>query len=298
MAIMQVSVIMPVYNAKCYVGASIESILAQTFAGFEFIIVVDGSTDGSLAVVQRYAARDQRVRVISRPNTGIVGALNDGLVAAHGKYIARMDADDLCEPNRLELQLRRLEAEPDLVALGSCAIAIDPDGELLGDAPVPLTHEEIEAQHLRGISSIYHPAVMMRTEALRRVGGYREGTCPCEDYDLWLRLGEVGRLANLPERLFIWRRTSNGIVASKATLMREAITRVLNEAKQRRGIATETVIAPVKIKSTCDRFREWGWVALRHGRVATARKYARRSIAEEPLSPASWRLAACALRGY
>src|SRR5690606_35037800 len=141
---------------------------------FEFIIVNDGSTDRSEAIVKEFAGRDARIRLISRPNTGIVRALNDGVAAARGKYIARIDSDDLADPHRFELQVARMEAEPALAALGSGSIAIDEAGRRLGQYPTPLTHEQIEAAHLQGASSIHHPAVMMRTEAVRDVGGYRD----------------------------------------------------------------------------------------------------------------------------
>jgi glycosyltransferase involved in cell wall biosynthesis len=293
-----ISVLMPVYNAGLYVAEATKSILAQTFRDFDFIIVDDGSTDNSLAILEQFAKIDSRIRLISRPNTGIVGALNDGLAVAHGDFIGRMDADDLCEPNRFELQLRRLRADDSLVALGSCATMIDPDGLPLGPATtLPLTHEEIEARHLAGVSSIFHPAVLMRSDVLRKLGGYREGFCPCEDFDLWLRLGEVGRLANLPEPLFTWRRTATGIVASQTARMRETISRVLADAWLRRKLPGEPPSPDVQPLSVPDLLKQWGWWALESGYRATARKYALKSVFAQPLDMASWRLLACAVRG-
>src|SRR3954469_1098404 len=110
-----VSVIMPVYNARAYVAEAIDSVLAQTFGDFELILVDDGSTDGSLDILRGYEKRDPRVRVISRPNTGIVGALNDGLKLARGEFIARIDADDASLPNRFEKEIAFLRAHPDVV---------------------------------------------------------------------------------------------------------------------------------------------------------------------------------------
>src|SRR5687767_502933 len=188
-----VTVLMPVYNADRFVAQTVNTIINQTFHDYEFIIINDGSTDRSHEILQDYAARDPRIRLVSRPNTGYVVALNEGLALARGTFVARIDADDLADPRRLELQVARMRSEPDLVALGSNANAMDEDGRMLGDYDVPSTHEEIEANHLRGSSSIHHPAVMLRPEAVRRVGGYRREFMPCEDFDLWLRLGEVGR---------------------------------------------------------------------------------------------------------
>jgi glycosyltransferase involved in cell wall biosynthesis len=292
-----VSLLMPAYNAGRYVGAAIESIQAQTMADFEFVIVDDGSTDSTLAILHAAAERDPRIRVLSRPNTGIVGALNDGLSVISSEFVARMDADDLCAPKRLELQLAHLKAHPEVVAVGSCGIAIDDAGAVLGSTPLPLTHQEIEARHLRGISSIFHPAVMLRTAAVRSVGGYREGLCPCEDFDLWLRLGEVGRLENLAEPLFFWRRTLTGIVASRAAVMRTAIDRVLADAWTRRGLPGAPPRSDVRPASRADLLRQWSWMALRNGHRRTALRHALRGLLADFTSLESWRLAACVLRG-
>src|SRR3990172_10052244 len=108
----RISVVMPVYNAELFLASAIESILGQTLPDFEFVIVNDGSTDSSLEIVQEYAATDGRIRLVSRPNTGIVGALNDGLAISQGEFIARMDADDMALPHRFERQLKFLEETP------------------------------------------------------------------------------------------------------------------------------------------------------------------------------------------
>jgi len=286
---------MPVYNTQRWVGAALRSILAQTDGDFELIVIDDGSTDGTLAATREAAGGDPRARIISRANTGIVGALNEGLALARGEFIARMDGDDLCDPRRFDLQATRLRREPALVALGSCALAIDPDGRLLGPADVPLEHEQIEARHLDGDSCIYHPSVMMRAAAVRAVGGYRD-FCPVEDFDLWLRLGEVGRLANLPERLFTWRRTASGIVASQAQRRVRALEAVLQEAWQRRRLPGRPPEAEPRLLSRGELFRQWAWMALDSGERRTGRLYARRAIAAQPWSWQSWRLLAHALQ--
>ena len=120
-----ISVVMPVYNAGRYLAAAVESMLAQDFGNFEFVIVDDGSTDDSPRQLEAFAGRDSRVKVISRANTGIVGALNDGVHAATADLIARMDADDLCTPNRLRVQRDYLLANPKCVAVGSRILLID-----------------------------------------------------------------------------------------------------------------------------------------------------------------------------
>ena len=121
----RVSVALPVHNCERYVAEAIESILAQTFTDFEFLIVDDGSTDGTLPILNRFAARDSRIRVISRPNTGIVGALNEMLGLARADLVARMDADDVALPVRFERQVRYLDEHPECVMVGSRVTIID-----------------------------------------------------------------------------------------------------------------------------------------------------------------------------
>ena len=293
-----VTVLMPVYNADRFVAQTVNTIITQTFHDFEYIIINDGSTDRSLEILQGYAARDPRIRLISRPNTGYVVALNEGLALARGTFVARIDADDLADPRRLELQVARMRSEPDLVALGSNANAMDEDGRMLGDYDVPSTHEEIEANHLRGSSSIHHPAVMLRPEAVRRVGGYRREFMPCEDFDLWLRLGEVGRLANLPEKLLTKRLFAGSAVATNLAKQEKLVKQIVDETWRRRALPGAPDLRQRGMLQPVDLYRQWGWMALRGGYLGTSRRYAVRAIVSRPLDTASWRLALCAMRGY
>jgi len=189
-------------------------------------------------------------------------------------------------------------AEPQLVALGSNAWAMDEDGRMLGDYDVPLTHEEIEANHLKGSSSIHHPAVMLRPEALKRVGGYRRQFMPCEDFDLWLRLAEVGRLANLPEKLLTKRLLAGSAVASNLAKQEKLVKEIVNDTWRRRALPGEPALKPSRLKRPVDLYRQWGWMALRGGHVGTSRRYAARAILSRPLDKESWRLAVCSLRGH
>lgn len=290
-----VSVILPVFNAARHLEDALGSVLAQTFGDFEVIAVDDGSTDGSLAILRGMAATDARVRVVTRENRGLVATLNEALGLARGRYIARMDADDRCMPERFKLQVERLEREPGLVALGSRVVAIDSDDAVIGVEQLPLEHEEIEEWHLAGSSAICHPSSMMRAEALRAVGGYRD-LAPVEDFDLWLRLGEVGRLANLEQPLLMYRRSSTGMVASNVHRRMDALERVLRDAWARRGLAGEPALPRQKIRGAADMYRQWAWMALDWGQAATARKYAWRTLAARPWDWRSWKLALCAAR--
>ena len=200
-----VSVCMPVYNTERYVAEAIESILAQTFTDFEFLIVDDGSTDGTLPILSRFAARDSRIRVISRPNTGIVGALNEMLGLARADLVARMDADDMALPDRFEIQVAYLRAHPDVVCVGGEVMAIDASGRDLYLLHEPMDHEAIQELALTGSCPLNHPSVMMRRAAVMAVGGYDPQMKHLEDLDLFLRLGEFGRLVNLPRTVLKYR---------------------------------------------------------------------------------------------
>src|ERR1700761_204383 len=126
-----VSVLMPVFNAQRYVAAAVNSILDQTLGDFELIIVDDGSTDQSTAILRRLAGRDGRIRLISRPNTGYVVALNEALDAARGEFLARMDADDVSLPQRFEKQVQFLQENPDFVLVGTHVTTMDADGAMI-----------------------------------------------------------------------------------------------------------------------------------------------------------------------
>ncbi len=293
----RVSVVMPVYNTERFVGQTVRAMLDQTFTDFEFIIINDGSTDGSLAVLEACAASDSRIRLISRPNTGYIKALNEGLALCRGEYLARMDADDLADPKRLEKQVAALDADATLVAVGSAAVFIDEHGDPIGKAPVPLTHEQIEERHLRGGSGIHHPAVTIRTQTLRQIGGYNESLQPCEDFDLWLRLGEVGKLLNLPEPLLTKRQLVSGAVVRGIDRHTMLVTRIVNNAYARRGIQREYVHKPLELKRPADFWQQWAWLAIREGHRSAARRYTFMHLRHHPLDPLSWKLLWGWLRG-
>jgi glycosyltransferase involved in cell wall biosynthesis len=293
-----ISILIPIYNAERFLRETLDTVLAQTFGDFECLTIDDGSTDGSLGILQEYAARDERVRVTTRPNKGLVATLNEGIELARGEFLARLDADDLCDPRRLELQVGQMRREPDLVALGSGAWAIDESGRLLGDFSRPATtHEQIEAAHLQGHSAIHHPAAMLRASAVRQVGGYRD-LVPCEDFDLWLRLGEIGRLANLPDRLISKRLMIGGLVGSNRERHDRVLLGVLRDAWQRRGLPGEPKLPGHTFTTRADFFRQWGWMALKQREVATARRYALKAVTSAPFHSESWRLMACSIRGH
>lgn len=201
---------MPVRDAGEFLGPALLSLLGQTYRDFEVVVVDDGSADDSLAVLEEAAGRDRRIRVESTPPRGIVSALNRCAASASGELLARMDADDLCEPQRLEAQVALLDHRLEVSAAG-CLVRCFPDDEL---APGMRRYEAwlnslIEPEdHARDAfveSPLCHPSVVLRRADFDLAGGYLDDGFP-EDYSLWLRLLRAGRgLAKVPRVLFSWR---------------------------------------------------------------------------------------------
>ena len=291
---------MSVYNCEAYLAAAVDSVLAQTFTDFEFLIVNDGSTDGSLPLLRDYAAKDARIRLVSRPNTGITRALNEMIDLARGRYLARMDADDISVPHRFARQVEYLDAHPECVIVGSRVMLMEPFGSPVAESGHNLTHDEIDAELLtRSGWAMVHPAVMMRADAVRRVGGYRVQWKHCEDHDLFLRLAEAGKVANLPDVLLWYRRHYASINFNKSAEQAAQKEALLREAHARRGVPfpADWKYEPWVPPPEPEQRRVWGWAALKAGNVKVARRHAARAVRKAPLSAASWRLMYCAVRG-
>lgn len=201
-----VSVVMSVYNGERFLEESVDSILDQTFEAFEFIIIDDGSTDGSAALLQRFHRRDARVRVYHQENKGLVESLNRGISLARGKYIARMDADDISVRDRLIWQVVAMEKRPALGAIGGAIELIDWSGKVVGVHRFPPRNSEIRTKLFQGDCVLCHPATMIRSDVLMSCGGYRRVVVDAEDYDLWLRIAEHSELANLKVPILKYRR--------------------------------------------------------------------------------------------
>jgi glycosyltransferase involved in cell wall biosynthesis len=208
----RISVAMSVYNSEQYLALAIESVLAQTFADFEFLILNDGSVDGSRAIIDHYAERDLRIRAIHRENKGLVISLNELLAEARAPLIARMDGDDICLPERFEKQVAFMDANPDHGVVGTWTADIDEDGNpyLMRGADHPTTYEDF-LDVIGKRSLLCHPSAMMRRDIVLSVGGYHAAFKHCEDFDLWLRLASVTKLSSIPERLLKYRHWSNQV---------------------------------------------------------------------------------------
>jgi len=202
------SVVMSVYNTKKYLAEAIDSILQQTFKDFEFVIIDDGSTDGSTKIIDYFAARDSRIKVIKQKNQGLVYSLNKAVKATRGELIARMDADDVSEKNRLKLQINEFINNSGLVILGTGFTNIGPNGSKLRSSEysssLSYSDEDIKRE-LFVRCPFAHGSVMFNKKAAIRAGLYRDNVGPTEDYDLWIRLRKKGDYKNLPQKLFMYR---------------------------------------------------------------------------------------------
>jgi len=199
-----VSVAMVVRNVERFLAESIESILAQTYRKFEFVIVDFGSTDNSQAIVAKYAEKDERVRLYQVLPCGLAEARNAAVAFAKGKYTAIMDADDVSLPERLSLQVQFMEAHPEVEVLGGAVEWIDANGTSIIVRENPAANRQIQAM-LRECCPLWQPSVMVRRDAFLAAGGYRGAFAPAEDYDLWLRMAEHCEIANLRDVILRYR---------------------------------------------------------------------------------------------
>jgi hypothetical protein len=197
-----VTVLMPVFDAAAHLRQAIDSVLAQTFEDFELLVMDDGSTDGSADLVRGYA--DARIRLERHDrNRGVVATLNAGIARARGRYIARMDADDVCLPTRLEEQVDHLDSHPEIAGVSAAFETVDAAG-----CPLPIDHglrrpvgPALVRWSFHFGSFFCHPAAMLRRQIFDSVGGYDPAFPHAEDYDLWLRVVEKHALDNLPRTL-------------------------------------------------------------------------------------------------
>ena len=231
---------MPVFNGEKFIAEAVRSVLASSFGDLELLVLDDGSTDTSAITATRAAKRDGRIRVISLPHRGLAATRNTALEEARGELIANLDADDVMFRERLATQVAYLERHPECVAVGTRALVVDAKGQPISIGVRHFTHEEIDGANLSGGSAaMWNPTVTFRRRDALAIGGYsmhldRTG----EDHDLWLRLGEAGRLANLPMVLTRYRVHGNNVSLHDGDRERRLQVRraTLARAFARRGI--------------------------------------------------------------
>lgn len=200
-----VSVVMPIYNAQRYLTQAIDSILSQTLKNFELILVNDASTDKTLYIINKFKSKDNRIRLINnKKNLQMAESLNLAIDLAKSDLIARMDQDDISLPNRLEVQHAFMQSHPNVAIVGNDIIIIDEHDKVTGKRTYPISSKGLKKILFR-YSAFAHPTVMFRKYHFQKVGGYNPKKHPCEDIDLWFRLGTKYEFANIPNFLLKYR---------------------------------------------------------------------------------------------
>ncbi|MDQ7849470.1 MAG: glycosyltransferase [Armatimonadota bacterium] len=208
----RIDVVMAVRNGGRYLQEAVDSMLGQSYPHIQLIVVDDGSTDATPQILAEAAARDPRVKVIRRLQSGLSRSLNAGIQSGQAPYVARMDADDISLPDRLAVQVAFLERNPDVALLGTACYDLDYSGRIRSRLEMPQTDAAIRRALIR-YNPFFHSTVMMRRAALERVGLYREDLTGAEDYDLWFRFALYYRLANLSYPLVCRRSEREGSVS-------------------------------------------------------------------------------------
>lgn len=225
-----ISVVMPVFNGEIYLREAIESILNQSYSNFEFIIINDGSTDTTESIVSSY--EDERIIYITQENSGVGASLRKGCELAKGKFIARMDADDISLLNRFAVQLKFLQNNPETILVSSAVKYINNQGLETGRS-FPYTTNKAIIKKLRFGSPICHPAVMMKREIYLKTGGYKN-VQPFEDLLLWLAFSKHGKLYNLSTPLLKYRvidtSVSHSIPIDEKTKLLQFLWKNMNES--------------------------------------------------------------------
>lgn len=224
----KISVVLPVYNASLFIEQAMRSVLTQSLHDLELIVINDGSNDDSLTVIERIAATDTRVKVISRKNKGLVYSLNEGIQQAQSDWIARMDADDVCLPQRFQAQLAHAQKHD----LDICGGWIKTFGQSVGKVRAYYTgHDALKLQLLFN-ACFAHPAVIIKRSVLLKEN-YSMAATHAEDYDLWTRLAQQGvRLGNLPQVVLNYRVHSQQVTITHRHAQDEARERIASHYSQ------------------------------------------------------------------
>jgi glycosyltransferase involved in cell wall biosynthesis len=270
---------MTVYNGMPFLRPAVESVLAQTLRDFRFVIVNDGSTDGTEEFLLQLA--DPRILVLYHHNQGTAAAANNGLAHCEGALVARMDSDDVALPERLQRQVDFLDAHPEVGLVGT---QVAPLGSVRSGRSLrlPTSHEAIDASLLAGRHGLAHSSIMMRRELLTAIGGY--WSLPLvDDWDMMLRMAEVGRLANIDEVLHLYRVHAGSLNGSGMRRMRLSIDYARESARRRRGGQPPISLADYQRQRDARPVWERSWdrlhaYALAQYRVAVAEQCGGRPI--------------------
>jgi glycosyltransferase involved in cell wall biosynthesis len=300
-----ISIVMGVYNDAPVLSATMESILYQKMADFEFIIVNDGSTDTTAEILHNYAKCDFRIRVIAQDHSGLTQALIRGCAEARGEYIARQDAGDISLPGRLRRQKEALDANPELAFVSSWTEFCGPAGELLflekgtGRAAEPM--DILDYENAKGVidGPASHASVMFRRNAYIKAGGYRPEFYYAQDWDLWYRMAEIGKFQMIAQTLYRMMLVPGSISANNYK-RQSLIGQLARDALQLRrdGLSEETVLDKAKLirpgaNNHASRVNDAAWLyfigeCLRRNGDTRAYAYLKKSIAKNPFSPKPW----------
>jgi len=224
---MEVSVITAVFNGEKFLEATITSVLKQTFREFEYILVDDGSTDRSAAIIEAYRKQDSRIVVVSQANTGIAASLNNAISASRATLVAHIDQDDVALPNWLERQMFYLSLNPDCSVVSSFAYFINADGKRIGVSRNPINVEKGRADKCPKLFlDVVHSTVLMRRVDVQNVGGYRRGMLGVEDRDLWGRLVTAGFMIRCNPACLVEYRLHGGSATVKKRSSSEKYARI------------------------------------------------------------------------
>lgn len=294
-----ITVSLSAYNNEKFIEKTIQSVLSQSFKDFEFIIIEDGSTDKTLKIIGKYAKLDSRIILIGRENRGIVKSKNEILALAKGEYLANIDGDDIALPERFRIQKDFLDNHPEIVCVGSDTELIDEKGRFL----TRIIHKrglDIRNGILEGHGEISNPASMIRTDALKKIGGYHADYIYAEDLDVWLRLDEVGGLDNLPIPLTQYRIHPNSASEKFGATQRQSALKACQDAWKRRNIegqftATALWRAGSTRESKLEYTLKYGWLAWNNQQFLTATIYGVKALKINMQSKNAWQLFYCGI---
>ena len=291
-----VTVLMPAYNAGPYIAEAIDSVLAQTFADFELLIINDGSTDDTVAIIERY--KDSRIRLHHQENQGVIGALNTGLSLAGAPVIARFDADDICYPDRLQVQMDYLLAHPECVLLGAASDYIDKDGAYLFEWQPPAYDDASLREVIFTTSPFDHPATMYRTAAALEAGGYPAGAIHFEDHLFWTLLMQKGTVKNLSQPLIRHRFNPQSVTIDEKWRGKDFAA--LKYRSIRQGYVSDMDAAALKLlllPQDVARYKDAAYYSMigkkylwNNPKPAAARAHLRKAISILPLKPGPYLL--------
>lgn len=287
----EITVLMPAYNAAAYIREAIESVLAQTYTAFEFLIVNDGSTDDTENIIRSY--NDERIVLHNQANTGVIGALNKGLELAQGKYIARFDADDVCYPDRLQVQLDFMKEHPDYVLIGSASDFIDKDGNFLFKwEPDAFEHNDLEKIAYE-VCPFDHPTVMYKREVAVSLNGYPKGAIHFEDHIFWTLFFTKGKMCNMHTALIKHRFNPESVTIDEK--WRGPVFRDIKYKSIRQGYVTpedETMLRSLLKKQDFGKYKEAAYYSMigkkflwNQYRPKDARRNLKQAILAQPGKP-------------